>query len=416
MIDSGTAQRRLRGLFVSADVPWPPDGGGRIATLRVLEALARFADIDLIALADPVRELDPDRLGNLCRSVTVVPHPFTFGQHRVRQTLVALGSLLSPAPYRLRKFQSRALRRELARLTALGPYDFVHYDQFGVAPYVDPRFPSTLVTQNVESDIYRLGTRTARDPLRRTWAKLEERKLRRSESTLLRRYDEVFVLAPDDAALLAKMGIERVTVLPMPGPGVYPERPVPASRSILSLGSMSWFGVEDGLLWFHREVLPLVRVRVPDVTWRLVGPNAGPAIRRLSEEPAIEVVGYVDQVDDVVRAHRVGIVPLRIAGGIRMKLIDLMSWGLPSVSTTLGARGLAFADGAGCLVRDDPAAFADAVVELLVDDTRWLEVAKDGRDYVLRHHSADRTADVMAAGVGRAIARHAAANTAVIDA
>jgi glycosyltransferase involved in cell wall biosynthesis len=402
--------RRLQCLFVAADLPAPPDGGGRIATLRVLEAFSAFADIDLVALADPVGQVDLQGLRAMCRSVTVIPHPFTYGRHRRRQLLVALRSALSLGPYRLRKFRSRDLGRTIARLRAEHDYDVVHLDQFGVAPYADTTKPLTLVTQNIESDIYRLARRNATDPLRAFWARLEERKLQRAERTLLPMFDEVFVLTDDDAAILRHMGIDRVTVLPMPGPAVRPARLAPPTElSILSLGSMSWFGVEEGLLWFHNDVLPRIRARVPDVRWRMVGPNAGGAIRRLADDPRIELLGYVSDLDEVVAASRVGIVPLRIAGGIRMKLIDMMSWGLPSVSTSLGARGLSIRDGDGSLVRDDPAEFADAVVTLLTDDDRWRRVADAGRAYVLREHAAQRTADVLEAGVDRAIARHAAA-------
>lgn len=412
MSDSHAVRQRLQCLFIAADLPWPPDGGGRIATLRVLEALAPIADIDLVALADPIRPLDLRPLQEMCRSVTAVPHPFTFGRHRGRQLLVALRSLVSAAPYRLRKFRSRELLKEIARLTAVHRYDFQHLDQFGIAPYVNPAYPSTLVTQNVESDIYRLGTSNARDPLRAAWARVEERKLRHAERALLPRFDRVFVLAQEDAAILSRMGVDRVTVLPMPGPGIRPPRPVPpAEPFILSLGSMSWFGVEEGLLWFHEAILPRIRARVPDVRWRLVGANPGRAIRRLANDPRIEVIGYVDDLDEVLNASRIGIVPLRIAGGIRMKLIDLMSWGLPCVSTALGARGLAFSDGAGCLVRDDPAGFADAAVSLLVSDARWRAVVDGGRSYVVREHTSARTAETMRMGLDLALAHHRSAAT-----
>lgn len=410
MSDPHVNRQRLQCLFIAADLPWPPDGGGRIATLRVLEALAPIADIDLVALADPLRPLDLRSLQAMCRSVTAIPHPFTFGSHRWRQLLVALRSLFSPDPYRLRKFRSRELRKEIARLTVAQRYDFHHYDQFGIAPYINPTYPSTLVTQNVESDIYRLGISNARDPLRAAWARVEARKLRRAERAILPRFDRVFVLAEEDAAILSRIGVDRVTVLPMPGPGIQPRRPLPPPEpSILSLGSMSWFGVEEGLLWFHDAILPGIRARVPDVRWRLVGANPGRAIRRLARDPHIEVLGYVDDLDDVLTSSRIGIVPLRIAGGIRMKLIDLMSWGLPCVSTALGARGLAFNDGGGCLVRDDPAGFADAAVSLLVNDARWHAVADGGRSYVMREHTSARTAETMRIGLDLALAHHPSA-------
>lgn len=398
--------RQPRVLFVAADVPWPPDGGGRIATLRNLQAFASFCDVDLIALADPVGELELDELGRLCRSVTIVRHPFTFGLHRFRQAAEALASLFSRWPYRVRKFHSRAFQRALARLRADTTYDLVHFDQFGVAQYWWPEFPSTYACQNVESDVYRLAVATARTPLARLWARQEALKLRFAERRLLPRFDEVFVLAPEDGELVRQLAVERTRLIPMPAPPIRPARAeIPTVPLILSLGTMSWFGVEDGLLWFRREVYPLIRAAVPDVRWTLVGPNAGPTIRRLDGVDGISLLGYVKDLEPVLDEARVAIVPLHVGGGIRMKLLDLMAWGVPAVSTSVGARGLTFVDGEGCFRRDDPNAFADMVILLLKDDLSWRTTADGGRRYLADHHTPDLLRASIRAGVGDVLER-----------
>ncbi len=133
-------------------------------------------------------------------------------------------------------------------------------------------------------------------------------------------------------------------------------------------GSMSWFGVEDGLWRFYREVWPRIVARCPAVTWTIAGPYASRAIQRLGDDPAITVTGYVDDIDSVIAGSRVAVIPLHIAGGVRIKLLELMARGRPSVATSIGAQGLAFADGEGCFRRDDPEGFANATVDLLRDD------------------------------------------------
>ncbi len=299
----------------------------------------------------------------------------------------ALRSIFSRSPYRLRKFESAALRRLLDERHATGDYDLVHYDQFGVAPYWRADSRSTYACQNVESEAYRLAVMTGRTRAARWWARLEAVKLRRSERRLLPRFDEVLILAPDDDRLLRDLGVVRTRLIPMPAPPVRePRRDPPADRTILSLGTMSWFGVEDGLLWFRTEVYPRIRAVIPDVKWVLVGPNAGPAINQLDGVDGIRVRGYVDDLAPVFDKVRVAIVPLHIGGGIRMKLLDLMAAGVPTVSTPLGARGLAFPDGHGCFRREDAASFAHAVVQLLTDDECWRSTAELGRRYVREHH------------------------------
>ncbi len=404
---SGNRSPRRRVLIVSADVPWPPDGGGRIASLRVLEAFARHYEIDLLALADPNSPLDTRPLADLCRHISVVPHPFTFGRHPIRQSLTAIRSLIGTEPYRLRKFRSRDLAARLRAWTATAEYDLIHYEQFGVATYRDPRLPATITTQNIEADMYRRAQDVG-GRISRVWAKVETRKLERREPRVLGEFDEVFVLADPDARLLRARGVERVTVLPMPAPEARPPRGPAAEPVVLSIGSMSWFGVGDGLRWFHDMILPAVRERVPATRWDLVGPGAPADIRAYEGEPGINVRGYVADIEPVLSRARVAIIPLRVAGGIRMKLLDLMAWGVPAVSTTIGARGLTFEDGAGCLRRDDPKTFADAVALLLTDDNAWRSTADRGRAYLAENHRPADMDAVIAPAVERAIAHHRA--------
>jgi glycosyltransferase involved in cell wall biosynthesis len=401
---------RPRVLFVAGDVPWPPDGGGRIATLRNLQTFTSFCDVDLIALADPVGDLDLKELQRLCRSVTVVHHPFTFGRHKGRQLAEATRSVFSRWPYRLTKFRSRAFRSALARLRADAAYDLVHFDQFGVAQYRDMPTATTYACQNVESDVYRLAVESARTPLARLWSRMEAFKLRSAERRLLPGFDEVFILAPEDGVILRALGVRRTRLIPMPAPPIRQTRvSPPAEPTILSLGSMSWFGVEDGLLWFHSEVYPRIRAAIPDVRWMLVGPNAGAAIRRLDGVDGISVRGYVSDLAPVFDAARVAIIPLHIGGGIRMKFLDLMAAGVPTVSTSVGARGLTFADGEGGFRRDDPAGFGELVTTLLRDDDRWRATTERGRSYIQTNHTTGLLAASIRAGVDDVLGRRATA-------
>lgn len=393
-------------LFLAADVPWPPDGGGRIASLRVLEAFCASHEVDLIALADPIREVAFDHILSLCNRVAIVRHPFSFGQHPYRQAAIALSGLASREPYRLRKFRSRQMLRHVAEWKAQTPYDLVHHEQFGVAAYLDQRLPSTALVQNVESRIYGRGAGTG-SALGRAWASIEGRKLAAREPELLSMFDEVFTLSELDATSLREAGVDRVSVVPMPAPPLAPARPTPNRHAILTMGSMSWFGVADGLAWFHDRVLPAIRAEVPDVHWDLVGPGASARIQAFGREQNVTLHGYVPDVAPYVEAARVAVIPLHVAGGIRMKLMELMASGLPAVATTVGAEGIGFRDGEGAFRRDDPVAFARATIDLLTDDRSWQSTADAGRAFLSRARTQGDLRAAIDAGVERAIDRHA---------
>jgi glycosyltransferase involved in cell wall biosynthesis len=402
-----SVSRGGRVLFLAADLPWPPDGGGRIVSLRILEVFARHFEVDLVAMADPARPIDPGELATLCRQVEIVPHPFTFGLHPGIQGLVAARSLLSRDPYRFLKFRSPAFAAAVRRRLETGRYDLVHHEQLGVARYRVAGLPGTVATQNVEAAIYESASRIG-SPVSRAWATIEAAKLRRREAPMLARFDEVFVLTAEDARSLAGSGVERVTVLPVPAPPSRPPRRPPAEPTLLTLGSMSWFGVADGLRWFHDQVWPSIRARVPAVRWTLAGSGAPADIRGWASEPGIAVVGHLPSVDDILLQTRVAVIPLRIAGGIRIKLLELMAVGLPSVSTERGVRGIDVPDGAGCYRRDDPASFAEAVVVLLTDDDRWLRTADAGRAFLVAHNRPESFEALILDGIHRAVEHHRA--------
>jgi glycosyltransferase involved in cell wall biosynthesis len=391
-------------LFVSADVPWPPDGGGRIASLRVLEGMARHSVVDLIALADPMYPLDLTYLRDLCAQVHVISQPFTFRRHPARQIAIAARSALSRDPYRLRKFRNRELDMKLHDLVRTGDYKLVHLEQFGVSTYGVHTIPTTHVTQNIESAIYKLGSHAGRSLPTRMWARLESNKLRFAERHIYPSLDHVFVLSAHDLELLNEMGMNRASVLPIPV-DVEPSPPssVPAQPVVLTLGSMSWFGVEDGLMWFHELVWPTIRRLIPGAKWNLVGPNPGPRIKAFDGYHGVRVHGYVPDISPFVNEARAVVVPLHIAGGIRIKLIELLARGRPCVTTTIGAQGLSFADGEGAYRRDDPDAFARAVVGLLQDDTSWKRLSDLGVSYVNRNHTVAKFDEALEAGINAAV-------------
>jgi glycosyltransferase involved in cell wall biosynthesis len=391
-------------LVVAADVPWPPDGGGKKASLNVLQALARNHSVDLLALADGTGAHSVDPLQALTNRLQTVPHAFTYSRHKRRQLMTAARSVVSTSPYRQRKFRNDQFAAVLQQWKASGRYDVIHYDQFGALGYLDTALPSTAMVHNVEHDMYRRASTTAAG-LARAWARLEYPKLQRFEARTMAAFDHLFTLSAHDAQLLAGIGAKRVTTLTMPAPEPLAPRDPPATPTLLSLGSMSWFGVEDGLLWFYEKVLPIVRQAVPDVRWHLVGAGAPRRVRELAADPAVVLHGYVDDVDPLIARSRVALIPLRYAGGIRMKLLDLFAWGVPTVSTGVGAQGLDFADGQGCFRRDDPAAFAAAVVELLSNDGLWRATADGGRTYLAARNAGTSLDNELTAGLEMALQR-----------
>jgi polysaccharide biosynthesis protein PslH len=160
----------------------------------------------------------------------------------------------------------------------------------------------------------------------------------------------------------------------------------PRPHHLVFTGSMDWLPNEDGMLYFVREILPLIRHEEPSATLSIVGRAPTPAVTRLGAEYGIEVTGRVGDVRPHMAAGSVYVVPLRIGGGTRLKIFEAMAMGLPVVSTTVGAEGLPVAPGVHVLVADDAAGFAAAVVGLLRDFAERTRIGEAGRQLVAERY------------------------------
>jgi glycosyltransferase involved in cell wall biosynthesis len=126
----------------------------------------------------------------------------------------------------------------------------------------------------------------------------------------------------------------------------------------------------DGLRWFAASVLPLIRASLPWVQVLVTGANPPDDLLQLSD-PNLRFVGYVHDLGGFYAERRVIIVPIRFGAGVKVKTVQALQYGVPTVATSCGAEGIAVADPEALLVRDDPEGFAAAVLDLLNDGQRW---------------------------------------------
>jgi len=299
----------------------------------------------------------------------------------------------------------------LRRLVREEAFDVVHADQTSMAQYA--LFARAKAQQrlrlllDVHNALYRIPERMAaheRNPLKRLLLKREAQALARYEANAYRRFDHVvFVTDQDRQALQGEIANrnpqsairnpQSVTIPICVDPEEKPlvER-VPQPRAIVHLGTMFWPPNVEGTLWFAREVWPRVVAQVPEATFTVVGKNPPAPVQALvthhpsyHPEPVegrITVTGYVPDVIPYLRQAAVFVVPLHSAGGMRVKILDAWCWGVPIISTSIGAEGIAVRDGDNILIADTAKTFAQAVVRLLQEPTLGERLRQNGRRWV----------------------------------
>lgn len=376
--------------------PYPPHSGGQRRTLSELEVYSQFSEIDLLTFHDQsqpeVPHLMREYLRPYCRSVESVPISLLVTRHRLQQMGVFLRSQLSSRPFRIVKFLNAAMHNYLSQKLQENRYDVIHFNYLSTTGYFPlvRNYPALrLCTEaNVEWEIFARYAETLANPLKRLLAAHEARRLRAYEIRTLNQMDGVIALSERDRDLLRQAGVRppiyifRRPVAVRQPPLVHWECTEPM---VISLGRLEQTRTH-GTLWCAREVWPRVRQAVPDARWHIIGADPPASVRALNSQGGIVVEGFVEDLTPLLRRARACIIPLFIGGGIRIKILDMLSIGLPCVATPIGAQGL---ENEGVWIAGDPDGFARGIVELLTNPIRWRQMQQAGQTFLQTHYAPD---------------------------
>jgi glycosyltransferase involved in cell wall biosynthesis len=146
---------------------------------------------------------------------------------------------------------------------------------------------------------------------------------------------------------------------------------------------MDWRPNVDGMLYFLDEIWPLVLEKFPDAALTIVGRRPMPILKeRVKNFSSVKLTGTVDDVRPYIEKADVYIVPLRIGGGSRLKILEALSMKKPIVSTSIGAEGLKVANGENILLADSPVDFSNVIGGLFHDSTLRQHLSESGRQLV----------------------------------
>ena len=388
-------------LFLSQVVPYPIDAGPKVRSYHVLRYLAAAGH--RITLVTFCRQTDrPDDIRHLrqyCSAVHTVP----IYRSRVKDAWHLLLSLIQGQPFLIGRDWSPAMA-ELVRDLNTGTFDVVHADQLWMAPYAlltqsHATNAPTLVldAHNAVFQIPQRMSATSHNPIVRLMLDLETRKLARYEAATCRRFDRVVTVTQEDQSTLdnlmapesllasgesKKNHHPEMTTIPI---CIDPVAKAAIPRSVDShrvtfLGGLHWPPNAEGILWFAREVWPRVIQQVPEAVLTVIGKSPpSELVRVASTSTSYDITGYVPDPTPYLSETAAFIVPLHAGGGMRVKIVDAWSWGLPIVSTRIGSEGLEYQDKINLLIADTAADFSQSVVRLLTDPELAARLSAAGR-------------------------------------
>jgi glycosyltransferase involved in cell wall biosynthesis len=393
----------MRILIVSMSFPLPLKSGGRLRVFNLINRLASGHRVTLLTLADSPEDVAahlPD-LDRLCERVVVVP--WQPGLASLGGRLACAGASLLRVPLSVLNKRSPALARSLHELLRRETFDVVQVEWIQMAQHVHDDDWPVLARRGVlvEHDVAwlpldrRVGV--ARGVARSFWAR-EARLMRAYEEATWRRFAAVVTMSEDDARHVRPI-TDRVNVVPNGVDVARYAACLDVKRDDCTLLFVGWFRHDpnaDALRYFLESIYGRIVERRPDVTVRIVGSHVPRALERLAARwPSIELVGYVEDVRPELARAAVSVVPLRVGGGTRLKILESMAAGTPVVTTTIGCEGLAVEPGRHLLVGDTPEAFAGRVSDLLADAERRARIAREARSLVESRYDWSRSVELL---------------------
>ena len=377
----------MRILLITSNSPYPPVTGGKVRAWHLLQQIARYHDVTLLSLLDSADELQAvSHLQRHCVQVETVVKQRR--RPRGKLFLRLLMTILKGQPPRNGITYYEEMRQQVHKVTSGRPFDLIQVEQSHMAPYIEfvanSQNGARLITlYDVGAAQYERTLKVQANLQNRFWTWLDWFFLRHWEPTYLaRHFDRCIVVSAVDEALLRRAN-PALDVAVVPN-GVDATRynllPInPASKEIAFIGKMNYVPNVDSILFFYREIFPLIQAQVAEARLLIVGTNPVAEVRALAADPAVAVTGYVEDIVPYYQRACLAVVPLRAGGGTRLKILESMALGRPVVSTTLGCEGLAVTHGENILIADTPADFAAQTIRLFNDEGLRQRLVTQGR-------------------------------------
>ena len=372
-------------LCICHNTPYPPNKGDKIRPYHIIRHLAKAHEVHVVALSKHAtdRQYEP-ALNEFCASSKVIP------LNSMMSKICALLCVLSPFPLTFGFFFSWQLRKEVQRITEETNFDVILAFCSSSAQYVLSSCSPFRVVDfiDIDSEKWRQYARVSNFPKSFIYS-LEAHRLRKWEGIIHQRVDLSILTTGVERHRLVDITPDRknsVQVVPNGIDLAYfkREQPVSFERAIVFTGQMDYLPNIDAVVYFYVNILPLVLKKVPDAKFYIVGRNPAPELSAVCREAVI--TGEVEDIREHLHRAKVFVAPLRLAFGVQNKVLEAMASQIPVVATTKVVAGLSAVVGEDILVADAPAPFAEAVIQMLLDDERAGKVAANGYRYVRENH------------------------------
>jgi glycosyltransferase involved in cell wall biosynthesis len=383
----------LKTLFISNLVPWPLDNGAKMRIYHMLRAVAAESEVTLVCFTPNAGEQIPPQVAGLVHEIHTVSretcsYAVEAALSPVRRRTRELQRLFTdPTPQIVRSWRSPDAHKLSLRLRRRR-FDVVWGEHLGSVNLV-----SKFDTTRRVIDLFDLEHCKLRHWLTQTIVSastpvqyVEYLKLRRFELALKAKYEVLVCSATDRSALGSHANVRVVpNGIDMPSLDVA-RTPVPQDSTFLFVGTLDYAPNVDAIQLFCGQILPRIRRKLPAAKCVIVGRSPAESVLKLHDGETVTVIRDVPEVAPYLRTSTALVVPIRFGGGTRIKILEGMAYGIPVISSTVGAEGIEVTPGRNILIADDPDTFAASCINIAGNQALRHTLSESGRELVEREY------------------------------
>ncbi len=371
-------------LFVSPELPYPPRSGGKVKSLKLLSLLSTVYELSLVC---PLKLEDADFLDDFKREVplkSIYTSPINISRSGINLFI----SYIKHKPLNLYRSYVPGLAKTIENTQ--DNYDIIFVDHFEAYQYVPKTFKGKVVyhSHNAYFKMWERYSQTSLNPFYRLVTKFEAKRVKQTELSVCDQADLVFA-APNDIDELVALGADSQKFKETYHLGDDTQLSLPdvqfnlTEKRLVYVGFLGWEPNVAGLIWFLEEVWPLLILKEPDLAFSIVGKNPDARLQVLaSQYNNIELLGFVENLEDIYPKCRISVAPLQFGSGMKVKVLSAMARGVPIVTTHVGAEGISVENDRHLLIEDEPKPMAEVILDLLKNKDKWQILRDSSRQLI----------------------------------
>lgn len=376
----------MKVLVIDEWLPWPLETGKKIRSFNLITQLAERHEILYLAYVDLPKERDKVKAME-DRGIRVIPIiDVRTKKWTLRFYLSVVWYLLSKKPFSTIYHIKECFTDKVREVLECERPDLVHCEWTYLAPLLEcvRDIPKVISAHNVESDIWKRLRGNTASPLIRFLSWNQAKKIERLERDWYPKVNYCIAVSDEDRNVIESYGAKVSVVENGVDIQFYDVSPVGIDENrLIYVSSLDTLSNQDAVDFFVKEVYPLIKAGRPEANFWVVGKDPPGRIKEYSvRDPSIHVTGTVPDVREYILKSSICVIPLRIGGGSRLKILEALAMKKAVVSTSVGAEGLRVRDGENILIADEPRDFAAKVSLLLRDPDKRRSLGMAGYELV----------------------------------